>query len=360
MTKAEFQATPWKPFFDAFMPLQHWLADVQPEMVVVLDNDHGLNFFLDKMPTFAVGGAPDDRHADEGWGIPTMGAFPGAPAFSWHLIESLVGEEFDLSTCQEMKGDHAFTLPMALLWPDQHWPVRVVPVCINTVQAPRPSAARCLKLSQAIGRAVTSWPGDEKVLVLGTDGLSHQLDGARAGFINKDFDLRFMHSLAENPAWATQFDTHQPVELAGTQGVDHVDVTGHARRFGTPGAGAAPRLPHCDLEHRLGPDADGNGTDPQPATPTTKPRPGDPRARFCVVAASSAGRCLHWRVDQGLLPPSASASLQLGEQTNCALPNSRRLFSWLRGRCLPHRKHDIVAAPNAPAAVKGEPGVLLR
>lgn len=109
---------------------------------------------------------------------------------------------------------------MALLWPHQRWPVRVVPVCINTVRAPLPSAARCLKLGQALGRAAASWPGDEKVLVLGTGGLSHQLDGELAGFIDKDFDLRFMDSLADNPAWATQFNTHQLVELAGTQGVE--------------------------------------------------------------------------------------------------------------------------------------------
>jgi protocatechuate 4,5-dioxygenase beta chain len=109
---------------------------------------------------------------------------------------------------------------MALLWPDQKWPVRVVPVCINTVQAPLPSAARCLKLGQALGRAVASWLGDERVLVLGTGGLSHQLDGERAGFINKDFDLRFMDSLVADPAWATQFNTRQLVQQAGTQGVE--------------------------------------------------------------------------------------------------------------------------------------------
>jgi protocatechuate 4,5-dioxygenase beta chain len=98
--------------------------------------------------------------------------------------------------------------------------VKVVPVCINTVQAPLASAARCLKLGQAIGRAVASWPGQEKVLVLGTGGLSHQLDGERAGFINKAFDLKFMDSMVNNPTWATQFNTHQLVEQAGTQGVE--------------------------------------------------------------------------------------------------------------------------------------------
>jgi len=210
----------WKPFFDGFIPVRQWLGEVKPDVVVVLYNDHGLNFFLDKMPTFSIGAAPSYSNADEGWGIPQVPAFTGDTALSWHLIESLVGEDFDLTTCQEMLVDHAFTLPMALLWPDQKWPVKVVPVCINTVQAPLPSAARCLKLGQAIGRAVASWPGQEKVLVLGTGGLSHQLDGERAGFINKDFDLKFMDSMLHDPAWATQFNTHQLVELAGTQGVE--------------------------------------------------------------------------------------------------------------------------------------------
>jgi protocatechuate 4,5-dioxygenase beta chain len=210
----------WKPFFDGFLPVREWLAEVKPDVVIVLFNDHGLNFFLDKMPTFSVGAAPEYRNADEGWGIPTVPTFKGDPALSWHLIESLVGEEFDLTTCQEMKVDHAFTLPMALLWPDQQWPVRTVPVCINTVQAPLPSAARCYKLGEALARAVASWPGDEKVVVLGTGGLSHQLDGERAGFINKAFDLKFMDSLVDDPKWATQFSTHQLVEQTGTQGVE--------------------------------------------------------------------------------------------------------------------------------------------
>jgi protocatechuate 4,5-dioxygenase beta chain len=210
----------WKPFFDGFPPVRRWLAEVKPDVAVVVFNDHGLNFFLDKMPTFAIGAAGEYRNADEGWGIPQVPAFKGDLDLSWHLIESLVGEEFDLTTCQEMRVDHAFTLPMALLWPDQKWPVKVVPVCINTVQAPLPSAARCYKLGEAIGRAVESFGTNERVVVIGTGGLSHQLDGQRAGFINKDFDLKFMDSLTSDPKWATKFSTHELVEQTGTQGVE--------------------------------------------------------------------------------------------------------------------------------------------
>lgn len=210
----------WKPFFDGFVPVREWLARVRPEVAVIVYNDHGLNFFLDKMPTFAVGAASDYGNADEGWGIPTVPAFRGDPALSWHLIEALVHDEFDLTTCQEMVVDHAFTLPMALCWPDQQWPVRTVPVCVNTVQVPLPSAARCYRLGEAIGRAIATWPGDERVVVLGSGGLSHQLDGERAGFINREFDQQFMKSLVQDPTWATRFGTTELVELAGTQGVE--------------------------------------------------------------------------------------------------------------------------------------------
>ncbi len=210
----------WKPFFDGFPPVREWLAKVKPDVVVIVYNDHGLNFFLDKMPTFAVGAAQEYRNADEGWGIPTVAPFRGDPELSWHIIESLVSEEFDIVTCQEMVVDHAFTLPMALCWPDQKWPVRTVPVVVNTVQAPLPSAKRCYKLGQALGRAIASWPKDEKVVVMGTGGLSHQLDGQRAGFINKDFDLKFMDSMVGDPAWATKYSTVELVELTGTQGVE--------------------------------------------------------------------------------------------------------------------------------------------
>lgn len=210
----------WKPFFDGFPPVRDWLAKVRPDVVVLVSNDHGLNFFLDKMPTFAIGAAPEYHNGDEGWGIPSLPPLPGDPVLSWRLIESLVAEDFDLTTCQEMMLDHAAMLPMALCWPDMKWPVRVLPVCVNTVQAPLPSAARCYRLGQAIARAVAAWPGDERVVVMGTGGLSHQLDGERAGFINKDFDLKFMESMRSDPAWATRFSTVELVRLAGTQGVE--------------------------------------------------------------------------------------------------------------------------------------------
>lgn len=214
----------WKPFFDGYGKAQEWLARERPDVVVIVHNDHGLNFFLDKMPTFAVGAAPTYRNADEGWGIPPLPSARGSVDLSWHIIESLIGDDFDLTTCQEALIDHAVSLPLALLWPDGlergEWPVEIVPVCINTVLAPYPSAARCYRMGQALRKAIESWDADKKVLIIGSGGLSHQLDGERAGHINKDFDLKFMESMVSDPKWVTRYTNEELVDFTGTQGIE--------------------------------------------------------------------------------------------------------------------------------------------
>ena len=210
----------WRPFFSSFDRAHQWLAAEKPDVAVVFYNDHGLNFFLDKIPTFAVGAANEYRNADEGWGLPVAKPFPGDAALSWHIIEALVADEFDVTMCQEMLVDHAFTIPLNLLWTGDARPVRTVPIAINTVQHPLPSPARCSKLGQSVGRALQSWKEDVKVLVVGTGGLSHQLDGERAGFINKDFDLLCLDKIVSDPEALTRYSVAQIIELAGAQGIE--------------------------------------------------------------------------------------------------------------------------------------------
>ena len=224
----------WKPFFDGFKPVRAWLDEVKPDVAVVFYNDHGLNFFLDKMPTFAVGAARRYVNEDEGWGIPSLPPIPGVPELSWAIIERLVASEFDVTTCQEMLVDHAFTLPLKLFWPETFQDILTVPVCINTVQFPLPSAKRCIALGRTIGEAVAAWDSDKRVVMVGSGGLSHQLEGERAGFINKPFDLAFMQSLIDDPEWAAQYTIPELVEKTGTQGVELLMWL--AARAAVPGA----------------------------------------------------------------------------------------------------------------------------
>ena len=52
---------------------------------------------------------------------------------------------------------------------------------------------------------------------------------------------------------------------------------------------------------------------------------------------------------------ASSSALQVGEQTAWDLPNTLRVVINERARCLPHKKHDMVAPPNDAAAMNGEP-----
>ncbi|MCV2882297.1 class III extradiol dioxygenase family protein [Actibacterium sp. XHP0104] len=218
-----FEDPYWKPFFDGYPPVHEWLAKNKPDVVINIYNDHGLGFFLDKMPTFAIGAAHEYRNEDEGWGIPQLPPFPGAPELSWHIIEGMVADEFDITSCQELAVDHGFTVPMQLFWPgltDNPDMPPAIPISANTVQHPIPTLNRALAFGRSLRRAVLSYPKDLKVVVLGTGGLSHQLDGERAGFINREFDEYCMDKIVTDPDALTKISRMELVEKAGAQGTE--------------------------------------------------------------------------------------------------------------------------------------------
>lgn len=211
----------WKPFFDGYPPIRDWLGDHKPDVAIVIYNDHGLAFFLDQMPTFAIGAAHEYRNADEGWGIPVMPPYKGNPEMSWHIMEHMVEHEFDVTSCQELPVDHGFTVPMQLFWPDRGPDMpTVVPVSANTVQHPIPTLKRAYDFGKTMGDAIRAYPEDLKVVVLGTGGLSHQLDGERAGFINKEFDEMCMEKIISDPLELTKISRHELVRQAGAQGTE--------------------------------------------------------------------------------------------------------------------------------------------
>jgi protocatechuate 4,5-dioxygenase beta chain len=128
-----------------------------------------------------------------------------------------------MTICQEILIDHAVTIPMALMWPGEKWPVKIVPVSINTVQHRLPSLSRCLKLGRSVGRALASYEQGLRVMIVGTGGLFHQLDGKRAGFINKEFDQLCLDKIVNDPDALTRYSIHDWVELAGAQGVEFLN-----------------------------------------------------------------------------------------------------------------------------------------
>lgn len=209
----------FKPFFDKFHEIKAWADETKPTVAIVIYNDHGLNFFLDNMPTFAIGLASEYRPADEGFGEPKPRVFEGAPDLGWHIAGSLIEDDFDISTCRAMKLDHACTTALDLIWgANSVPPVAIIPVVINAVQPPFPKPSRCFALGQAIGRAVRSHTGEARVLVIGSGGLSHEL--GEFGKINETFDRHCMDTIVAQPEALTAHTNDEIVDLAGAQGVE--------------------------------------------------------------------------------------------------------------------------------------------
>ena len=209
----------WRPLFQSFEPVRQWLQDRQVDTLIVVYNDHLHRFQFDAYPTFALGVAPSMPVADEGKGPRPFPDIPGNPALAWHIAKSLVDDEFDLTVCQEMALDHGVMTVLPLL-ADPPWPCRVIPLAVNVLQEPLPSPRRCAKLGEAIGRAVRSHAGDERVAVLATGGLSHQLHGPDFGFTNPEWDNRFMDLLERQPEVLAQASHQDYMDRGGTESVE--------------------------------------------------------------------------------------------------------------------------------------------
>ncbi len=217
------QAEPaWKPLFDAYVPVREWLAKLEPDVAIVVYNDHGADFTFDKYPTFALGAADRYRIADEGFGTRPLPEVVGDAEFSVHLCESLIAQEFDLTVCQELGVEHGFLVPMNLCFPhtSSGWPVKCVPLQVNVVQHPLPTARRCYRLGQALRRSVETYPGELKVVILGTGGMSHQLQGKRFGHMNEAFDQWFLDELEKDPERLADITHQRIMEEAGAEAVE--------------------------------------------------------------------------------------------------------------------------------------------
>lgn len=213
----------WQPVFKGYEPAKKWIAEQKPDVIILVYNDHASAFSLEIIPTFAIGCAAQFPPADEGWGPRNVPVVKGHPEFAWHIAQSLILDEFDLTIVNNMAVDHGLTVPLSLLFGQpQEWPCQVIPLAVNVVQYPPPTGNRCYNLGKAIRRAVDSFDPDLKVMVFGTGGMSHQLQGPRAGLINRAFDTAFLDNLTRDPRGLARMPHVDYVREAGSEGIELV------------------------------------------------------------------------------------------------------------------------------------------
>jgi len=217
----------WQPLFKGYEVSKQWMTDNRPDVIFLVFNDHATAFSLDMIPTFAIGTAAGYAPADEGWGPRPVPPVTGHPELAAHIAQSVIQDDFDLTIVNKMDVDHGLTVPLSLMCGQpsgEHpaWPCPVIPFAVNVVQYPVPSGARCFKLGQAIRKAVESFDQDLKVQIWGTGGMSHQLQGARAGLINRVFDNAFLDRLIADPAAQAAVPHIDYVREAGSEAIELV------------------------------------------------------------------------------------------------------------------------------------------
>ena len=213
----------WQKVFSGYDFSRQWMKDNPPDVVFLVYNDHATAFSLEVIPTFAIGTAAQFQPADEGWGPRPVPTVIGHPELASHIAHSVIQQDFDLTIVNRMDVDHGLTVPLSLLCGQpKQWPFEVIPFAVNVVQYPVPSGQRCFRLGQAIRKAVESFDEDLNVQIWGTGGMSHQLQGPRAGLINREWDNQFLDRLIADPADLAGVPHLEYVQEAGSEGIELV------------------------------------------------------------------------------------------------------------------------------------------
>jgi protocatechuate 4,5-dioxygenase beta chain len=235
----------WQPVFQGYDYSKQWLKDNKPDVVFLVFNDHATAFSLDMIPTFAIGTADSYTPADEGWGPRPVPVVKGHADLASHIAQSVIQQDFDLTIVNKMDVDHGLTVPLSLMCGQpQAWPFPVIPFAVNVVQYPVPSGQRCLNLGKAIRKAVESYDEDLNVHIWGTGGMSHQLQGPRAGLINKEFDNAFLDRMVADPEGQAAVPHIDYVREAGSEGIELVMWLIARGAMSDLAGGPAPKVKH--------------------------------------------------------------------------------------------------------------------
>lgn len=213
----------WQPMFAGYDWTRDWIADAKPDVIILVYNDHASAFDMNIIPTFAIGCGDRFQPADEGWGPRPVPVVEGHADLAWHVAQSCILDEFDMTIINKMDVDHGLTVPLSLIFGQPvAWPCRVIPLAVNVVLYPPPTGNRCWLLGEAIARAVASFPENLNVQIWGTGGMSHQLQGPRAGLINQPFDKTYLHDLSADPQRLRHMPHIDYLREAGSEGIELV------------------------------------------------------------------------------------------------------------------------------------------
>jgi aromatic ring-opening dioxygenase catalytic subunit (LigB family) len=209
------------------------LAATRPQIVIVVSDDHLHNFFLDNFPAFCIGAADRYRTPAEHWLKAEKQELAGDASFGAHLLGEALRAGFDPSFSMQLTLDHGVLTPLLLSGLASQ--VSIVPLLINCVQPPFPTMQRCVDWGKFVRTAIRSYTQAERIAVLATGGISHDVATPRMGFVNETFDREFLRLLSagEETELVTYCTEHVNEAGNGTEEIRNWLVA-HAAAAGAP------------------------------------------------------------------------------------------------------------------------------
>lgn len=202
----------------AYTEARDRIEALQPDAIIAVSVEHFTNFHLGNLPAFAIG----TGESYLGPVTKEMGAFldveqhqyPGQAELGRHLYEFALESEFDPALVEGgLDFDENFCVPFKHLDPESKYPI--VPVIVNGVNPPWPTPKRCYDFGRMVRRAVEAQSVAQRVVVVGTGGLSHWVGLPEAGQINEAFDRDFIERLESgDPERLTDY-SREEIDRAG-------------------------------------------------------------------------------------------------------------------------------------------------
>ena len=182
-----------------FQDLGTRLKAARPDILIVVAPDHWSNFFLDNWPAVCIGVGEIHQGPPE----PFLKAFEhrelhGHPGLAMHIAQTALSQGFEPSLSYRLKLDHGFCIPLWRMGLERM--PRIVPMIVNSIEAPMPSVRRCYEWGSLLAKAILSFPDSIRVAILGTGGLSHSIGEPTMGAIDERFDLECIERFKGEPA----------------------------------------------------------------------------------------------------------------------------------------------------------------
>jgi len=196
------------------------LRAARPDVIVLVSNDHLLNWPINNTPEYTVGiGAEHVGPADwyDEWLALEKYRIPGHPALARYLVNEGARRRLAFAYLRDMQFDDGVSVPMHYLNPEGD--IALVPVTMNCTVPPIPTPERAYQVGTTLREMVHAYPGALRVAVLATGGLSHEPGGPRYFWVDEEFDRWFLDLLRKGDHEALVREcTLERMEAAGSGG----------------------------------------------------------------------------------------------------------------------------------------------